>query len=201
MTPRPDVSEERKAQILEAAVAVFARQGFDGARMDDIAAEAELSKGALYWYFDSKDALITALLDELFAGELAWLERLPGDPRPAQVRLLEFAGRTADEIDRFNALLPITYEFYALAFRRQQVRESILRYWRAYLDTLAPVIAQGIEAGEFQPLEPQMAARALGALVEGSILLAILDPQTRNGLRQQLEDSVHLFINGLLAAD
>ena len=51
MSPRPDVSEERRNQILEAAMAVFARQGFEQARMDDIAQEVGLSKGALYLYF------------------------------------------------------------------------------------------------------------------------------------------------------
>ena len=45
MSPRPDVSEERRNQILEAAMAVFARQGFEQARMDDIAQEVGLSKG------------------------------------------------------------------------------------------------------------------------------------------------------------
>ena len=53
MAPRPDVSEERRNQILEAATTVFARLGFHRARMDDIVQEARLSKGALYWYFKS----------------------------------------------------------------------------------------------------------------------------------------------------
>ena len=48
MSPRPDVSEERKQQILEAAIAVFARLGFRAARMDDVAEQAGLSKAALY---------------------------------------------------------------------------------------------------------------------------------------------------------
>ncbi len=69
MSPRPDVSEERRTQILEAAMAVFARQGFDKARMDDIAQQARLSKGALYLYYKSKDAIISAILQlPLLAG-------------------------------------------------------------------------------------------------------------------------------------
>lgn len=51
MSPRPDVSEERKNQILEAAIAVFARLGFQQTRMDDIAEQAGLCKGALYLYY------------------------------------------------------------------------------------------------------------------------------------------------------
>jgi AcrR family transcriptional regulator len=66
MSPRPDVSEERKNQILEAAIAVFARLGFDQSRMEDIAGQAGLSKGALYLYYKSKDAIVAALLTYFF---------------------------------------------------------------------------------------------------------------------------------------
>jgi AcrR family transcriptional regulator len=69
MSPRPDVSEERRNQILEAAMAVFARQGFEQARMDDIAQQVGLSKGTLYLYFKSKDAIISAILQFFIAQE------------------------------------------------------------------------------------------------------------------------------------
>ena len=70
MTPRPDVSAERTEQIVEAAIAVFSRLGFHKARMDDIAREAGVSKGTLYWYFESKDAITKALLQYLFDQEV-----------------------------------------------------------------------------------------------------------------------------------
>ena len=47
MSPRPDVSDERKSQILKAAESVFTQKGFDEARMDDIADKTGLSKGTL----------------------------------------------------------------------------------------------------------------------------------------------------------
>ncbi len=52
MTPRPNVREQRRLQILQAAQHVFARMGFHKARMDDIAHEAGVSKGTLYWYYN-----------------------------------------------------------------------------------------------------------------------------------------------------
>ena len=65
MSPRPDVSEARKEQILAAALAVFSRLGLAQARMDDIVAEAGLSKGAIYWYFTGKDEIIAAILESI----------------------------------------------------------------------------------------------------------------------------------------
>ena len=73
MSPRPDVSVERKKQILDAAMIVFSHKGFHQARMDDIVKQSGLSKGTIYWYFNSKDEIITQILDNLFERELASL--------------------------------------------------------------------------------------------------------------------------------
>ena len=58
MPSKDDLTNERRAQILQAAATVFARSGVNGARMDDIVAESGLSKGSLYWYFDSKQEIV-----------------------------------------------------------------------------------------------------------------------------------------------
>src|SRR5574339_1067737 len=76
MSPRPDVSDERKNQIINAAEGVFTQKGFDQARMDDIAEETGLSKGTLYLYFKSKDDLIIAILDRMFQREVKQLENI-----------------------------------------------------------------------------------------------------------------------------
>lgn len=76
MSPRPDVSEERKEQIIDAATHVFARSGYAKARMDDIAKETGVSKGTLYWYFKNKDAILLAILDNLLDRELAAIRKL-----------------------------------------------------------------------------------------------------------------------------
>src|SRR5579859_5874064 len=125
MSPRPDVTEERRAQILEAATRVFSRMGLDQARMDDIVAESGLSKGALYWYFKSKDDIIAAILDSLFNREMSALEALLAAEGPAVERLLAFVAQTAAEVQAMMHLRPILYEFYALAFRNQAVRQAL----------------------------------------------------------------------------
>ena len=61
--PKPDVSTERKAQILAAASNIFLKKGFDAARMEEIAASAGLSIGGVYWYYKSKEEVILDLMD------------------------------------------------------------------------------------------------------------------------------------------
>src|SRR5690348_5001450 len=115
MSPRPDVSAERKQQILEAAIAVFARLGFRTARMDDVAEQAGLSKAALYLYYKSKDAIIAALLQRLFAQEFKQLQALVESEGqgPVVEQLLVLTRQLAAMLQWMSRLMPIAFEFYA----------------------------------------------------------------------------------------
>ena len=176
--PRRDVSTERRAQILEAALRVFARKGFAGARTDDIAQEAGVSKGLLYWYFKSKDAIIRALLGVLFEPDLKVLERLVAQrERPAGERLLEVARQALDSLPAIESVLPVAYEFYALAARPGPVRQALQEYYRRYQTLLAELITQGVARGEWQVDDPQEIALGWLAQFEGLLWLWTLRPE------------------------
>jgi len=76
MSPRPDVSAERKKLILDAAMIIFSLKGFHQARMDDIAKHSGLSKGTIYWYFSSKEKIIAQSQDNLFDNKLESLGKI-----------------------------------------------------------------------------------------------------------------------------
>jgi len=82
---KQDKKEARRNQILEAATHVFTRLGFNKARMDDIVEESGLSKGTLYWYFKSKDDIITAILDRMLKREARQLHSMLDDERSVRV--------------------------------------------------------------------------------------------------------------------
>ena len=120
--PRPHMPQERTSQILEAAMIIFARDGFDKARMDDIAETAGLSKGTLYLYFDSKDDLIAAILRQFFDAELADAQEIFALEMPVPGRLLALTQHLAAEVMEMSSLLSISFEFYAIAARQAAVR-------------------------------------------------------------------------------
>ncbi len=154
MSPRPDVSEERKNQILDAAQAVFARLGFHDARMDDIVEEAGLSKGALYWYFKSKDAIIGAILRRLFDRELRGLRSLLTVEGPIADRLVAYTRRAGAEILRTPGLSAIALEFYAVAARHKTVHAWLDDYYQRYRELLAGLIREGIAGASSAPSIP-----------------------------------------------
>jgi AcrR family transcriptional regulator len=196
--PRPDVSDARRAQILEAAATVFARLGFQQARMDDIAAEARLSKGALYLYFDSKDAIIAGLMRDLFDAELDALRAALAAPGPVLARLRALTTRMRDDLERMRSLLPMAWEFYAIAGRRDDVRALCRDYLRACREPLVRLVEDGIAAGEIRPVDPEAAALALAALYEGFLLLWITDPDAVQPERQG-QAALDLLLEGLRA--
>ena len=194
MSPKPDVSDERKDQIMNAAEEVFAQKGFDEARMDDIAEETGLSKGTLYLYYKSKDDLIIAILDRIFQHEFRTFENLDLANMSATDAIWNFAETTSKDVKMMMRLLPITYEFMGLAFRNKFVQKAFKTYLNHYLDILIPIIQHGIDTGEFRPADAKEVAIAMGAILEGTLLLwvydnSLIEPEThlRSGMKLLLE--------------
>lgn len=197
MSPRPDVTEERTQQILDAAMVVFAQSGFHNARMDDIAEEAGVSKGTLYWYFDSKDDIILGILDRLFDVELDDLQAMLQADGSAYERLLTFAQYFVEEAQKMSELLPIAYEFYAVASRREPVQEFFRTYFSAYRDGLIALIRQGIERGELrEDTEPDDVALTIMAFFEGIMLLWVTDAAAID-LEAQVSASMELLLDNI----
>lgn len=199
MSPKPDVSNQRKNQIITAAQKVFSRLGFHNARMSDIADESGLSKGTLYLYFESKDQIIINLLDRLFEPELKQLRKLMDqEDIPAQERIQQYTERVIHDMQKMLKWMPIAYEFVSLAFRRETVQQVLRKYYQEHMNIMIPLIAQGIESGEFKDHDPQETAIALGAIYEGTALLWVYD-QDMVDINQHIRSGVDLLLTGLLA--
>ena len=171
MSPRPDVSEERRVQIIESATQVFARQGFANTRMDDVASEAGLSKGLLYWYFKSKEEIIIAIADLLFGVEFRKMQNLSVEGKTAQAGLEEFLEIFLKDLRGMLKIAPVIYEFYALAFRNATVRRVMQEYLQRFVTTLEPIVQYGIDRGEFEPGNARQVTIAIGSALEGTLLL------------------------------
>ena len=197
MAPRPDVSEERKTQILTAATKVFTKHGFAAARMDDIVAESGLSKGALYWYFDSKDAIIISILDQVFDWETAHLQNLLGNEVSAKNKLELFVEISIKDLERMKPLMPIFFDFWSLSVRKKNINRAIKRYYEQFLVLIEPIIQEGIDQGEFRSVDANAAAVALGAMFEGTILFLIYFPDSID-IEKQFRFNIHLALEGLL---
>ena len=198
MSPRPDVSEERKDQILNAAEEVFNQKGLDNARMDDIAEETGLSKGTLYLYFKSKDDLIAAILDRIFQREFRAFENVDLSTMSATDAIWLFTDTVIKDIKIILHLMPIAYEFLALAFRNKIVQKALKVYVNRYMDIFNPIIQRGVETGEFRQVDVWEVGIAIGAMVEGTLLLWVYDSSMVDP-EKHIRSGMKLLLDGLLA--
>ena len=194
MSPRPNVTDERKSQIINAAEDVFTKRGFDEARMDDIAEETGLSKGTLYLYFKSKDDLIIAILDRIFQREFQEFEKIDLSTLSATAAIDLFIEAVMKDVKLILRMLPIAYQFLALAFRNTVVQKALKVYLKHYMDIFIPIIQRGIDSGEFRQVDAREVAIAGGAVIEGTLLLwiydnSLIDPEkhVRTGMELLLE--------------
>ena len=174
MPPKQELSVVRKEQILEAAAVVFARLGFNKARMDDIVMEAGLSKGAVYWYFESKDEIITTILDRFLERELEDFKRISQGEGPIPDRFRTMMTMLASEMEKVSGLMPIIYEYYALAAREKTIRKMVDKYISSYIDLLENLIKEGVDRGELKEVQTRDVALSLVALMEGCMLIWVL---------------------------
>jgi AcrR family transcriptional regulator len=198
MSPRPDVSEERKQQILDAAEKVFTHKGLDEARMDDIAEGTGVSKGTLYLYFKSKEDLIIAILDRIFRGMFERLGARTGEELSATEAIWRFTNEAARDYRIMLRMMPIAFEFLALAFRNKTVQKALKQYFDLYMDALVPIIQRGIDSGEFRQVDAQEVALAAGAIFEGTVLLWVYD-KSRVDVEKNIQSSIKLLLDGILA--
>ncbi len=198
MSRRPDISEIRRNQILDAATNVFVRLGFQHARMDDIVEESGLSKGTLYWYFKSKEDIINAILRRLFTGELENLESLLEAEGTVSERLIQLTSDRVAGMKRMSNLIPIIFEFYAVAVHQQWVQQFIGEYFKHFRELIEALIRQGVERGEFRPVNTTEAAISLASMYEGLTIHWLMDPQS---VQWDIlsESSMPLLLEGLKA--
>lgn len=193
--PRPDVSDERIPQILNAAAEIFSAHGIDGASMAQVAAAAEVSKATIYHYFASKEELVTALVRRLFAADAPALAQLTATEAPAAERLHNYATGLVTLLERNRALYSIFAEFRAVATRDPAIQAVMGDYFARYVAAFTRIIQQGQMRGELHArVAAHEAALALVALIEGCILVAQILDQPLDALMAR---SVGVFLAGL----
>jgi len=124
---------DRRQQILEAALAVFAEQGFDGATTKDIAARAEVTHGLIYFYFDSKEDLFLAAFEHEAEGIFKQMDiaDIVDDDAPVEATLTEMLTRLLRALSSPQAQHLLQVMMHLAAHRERAV--GPLRECRAYM--------------------------------------------------------------------
>ena len=201
MTPRPDVSEERKAQIYQAALTCFSRKGYHQTTMDDIVAESGLSKGTLYWYFEGKKELFLSLFQELMDqfGQ-TWESIVADEEVSATDKLLASMAFFRSELGEMVPFFGVMMEAYALTRHDEDVEAIIRDFYEPYLNIMTRVIEEGIASGEFHVESVRATALVVMTLFDG-IVLAMGTGLWQRDWNEVMDAAEELILHGLGVED
>ena len=165
-TARP--RESKVDELLDAASALFGRDGFSGATTAQIAKAAQVSEKTIFWYFPSKDDLLLALVERDFGRILDGL-RKAGWPR----------GELADDLYRLlRALRPLSHLLPAM-HQRAEVSERIAEARRRFRTANRRFVAASLGSAHRAPRDVDDAATLVFSFADGILLRDVRDAQLR----------------------
>jgi TetR/AcrR family transcriptional regulator, acrAB operon repressor len=168
----PGVSRDA---ILDAALRCFAKRGYHETSVDDIAARARLSKGAIYWHFAGKRELFLALIDR-FASDASPLLESVRDAPDWRTGLHRLFGGIAAYLDEGLPLFKLSLEFIAQGGRDPEVRALFESSQRKLAEVAQAQIARGVEEGTLRPVSASAVALIIDALNDGLLLAKLISP-------------------------
>jgi TetR/AcrR family transcriptional repressor of uid operon len=194
MSPRPNVSAERKPQILQAAIQVFLQKGFAAARMEDIAAQAGLSVGNLYRYYPGKLDITLTLMELFLEPSLSNSNDLLSAPGTCRERLESSFLRVLEKQDA--SLLTLYGEMVHLARYEPRIHAVLQDYNLRYQKIVADLIQQGIHNGELHSVDTNAVAFAFQSVFDGFMQNMAFTPQPLD-LPSVLRQAFDMLFDGL----
>lgn len=194
-------AEARPDEVLDAALEQFMAKGFAATRVEDIAKAAGLSKGAVYLYFPSKQALLEGLVQRAIVPiaetALISVKDFEGDPRIVITQVLKLLAARLGEAE-------------VLAIPKLIIREVVNfpelaeMYRHEVLDRVLPVVegllAKGMREGYLRPLDPELTVRSIiGPLILHLLMAEVfrLVPEDGLALDRLIENHLKILFDGL----
>ena len=191
-----NLQDIRKDQIMNAAQVVVASKGYDQARMDDIVEKAQLSKGAIYWYYKSKKDIYLSLIDYWFneysAGVLKSLE----DKDSSSEQLKSLFEYFVDQFDQNPDTFKIMVEFWRTSGLDVDFNNKLQEIYSQFLEYIIDIIKNGIESGEFKEVDPRITALSILINIEGIHWFTLFD---KSGVEahEYINTISNFILNGL----
>lgn len=199
MSPKVDVSAERKQQIYQAAMTCFNRNGYFQTTMDDIVAESGLSKGTLYWYFDSKKDLFLALLhDFLDPVGREWDAIVVDSTMSATEKLLASLGIFREQYAEMVGFFGFFIEAMAQTSFDDDVRRVTREFYKPYLGYMDQILQEGIDRGEFRSRNVEATSAVILSMFDG-LTLALGTGMIDHDPNELLDAAESLVLDGLRA--
>ena len=185
--------EERKmrqSRILSGALTVFKERGLDGATMDEIANAAGFGKATLYYYFKSKEDVLSAILVDGWKKIWESLEPIISDETSPRKTFINVLIKIAENAQNRPGLFEFLFDVpKAIKLDEQPWKE----YQHRLYAVIQGLLEDGIKLGEFPKIDPRLMFKALGGLFMGLVFMGdkkepVTDKDVENLLNELIRD-------------
>jgi AcrR family transcriptional regulator len=187
-------ADDKRRRILEAARVLCARDGYEAATMDGIAAEARVSKGTLYNHFESKEQLFLCTQLQAYEEAQERVDARVGDATDPRERLEGLLDALVEVFPAVTAGMSVNLQVWAVISRSAEARtrmyEALRRQYAASAEDLRDTLRAGQREGCFRAdLDVEGVVAGLAAVFDGFVYRAIFDPDHADGegLRRALD--------------
>ena len=191
-----ELQDRRKEQIMSAALSVVVAKGYDQSRMDDIVEKSQLSKGAIYWYYKSKEEVYLSLVDYWFLQYSSGVVDTLQQQESASDQLKALFDFFIEQFDKNPATFKLLVEFWRLAGLNPGFNAKLQQIYSDFLEYIIEIIKVGVANGEFKNVEPRITALSILINIEGINWFTLFD---KSGVEaHEYIDTISNFIlNGL----
>jgi AcrR family transcriptional regulator len=165
--------EEKRNHILESALKCFGEKGYQATIIDDIVKDSNISKGAIYNYFESKEEIYLQLLKKRTDTFFEDMERENANVTSTKAKLANlftrFKKQELKEDDQQT--MRVYIEFWLYGSRQEDLKKILAERYNRFIEFIEKIIVEGQESGEIkQDLDPQNISRIFWAVRDGNVL-------------------------------
>jgi TetR/AcrR family fatty acid metabolism transcriptional regulator len=199
MSPKRVNREQKRETILRAAMRVFARQSVYDFKMIDIAQEAEVGKGTIYEYFETKESLIRGCVALFMQDMVTYVAPDGSAPTGPEAELRRFVERIFEFFSQEPSRLQLIFDMWSVTHRSlKQAPDSFgMGHYSEARDLLAAIITRGVETGTFRKVNAAHAAALILAAVDGLLFQAALG-LSNIADRKFVNNATEILMRGLL---
>ncbi len=184
-----DPALDRRQQILRAAMVCFAKRGFHQTSMHDISAEAGISVGLIYRYFENKDAVISAMADEHKREIHDLLERARLAPTLREAFEIIFTWDCCENAPQVVSAFVV--DLFAEAGRNPRVADLVRDVAKTAMEGVTDLIARSPEANQLPyDLQPREIAEMIFAVKDGMLMRDVLSPNRTKAERRERQIAI-----------
>ena len=190
------IKEKRQSQIMQATMRVVTKKGYSQTRIDDIAKEYGLSKGAIYHYYNDKKEIFLSLIDHWETETFPDFYKKNKDYTSIDI-LKSFAKKVSEVYKKRKYVFQAEVEFWALANQDNDINKKSYELYEKILNLFELVIKKGIREGYFKKVDPRLKSIYILSVFQGINWFCIFDNKNDDA-EKYIEDSIKSVISELL---